>query len=661
MLPKPVLYYGKDEPLPQRIPLRAGPLTLLYENGDLRYINLGEHEIIRRIYVAIRDRNWGTVLPQFSNVSMDIADDTFQIRYDVVNRQDDIDFAWHGEIIGAADGTIRFMMDGVARATFVRNRIGFCLLHPMAVAGAAARIIQVDGRQVTSHFPQHIAPQLVIDGEIKPVLPFHEMETVAHEVTPGVWAEVQFSGEIFEMEDQRNWTDASFKTYGTPLRLPFPVEIQAGTSIQQAVTLTVRTEGDSPVTLPREVVSTSLPIAVEIPDPNLYRPLPLIGVGRASHGQPLTEAAVSGLRSLNLAHLRVDLHLSDAAFVTTLRRATEEAVALSVHLEVALHLTANAASELAALTDAVTAIRPRVARWLVFAQGEKSTTAGWVEQTRAALAEVVAAATIGAGTDVYFTELNRGRPPIEALDLVAYSINPQVHAFDNASLVETLAAQAVTATSARQFISDRLLAITPVTLLPRFNPNATGPTPDPAPGELPPEVDVRQLSLFGAGWTLGSLKYLAECGEVASVTYYETTGWRGVMERTDGSPLPDKFPSFPGGVFPLYHILADVGDFAAGEVIPTVSSDPLRVETLLLSYGERRRLLIANLTDQSQQVTLTGLAPQVGIRRLDETNAEAAMQTPEAYRNQNITLQLTEDGALTLDLLPYAVACLDKT
>ncbi len=54
--------------MPEQRVLRAGPLTMLYENGDLRYIRLGEHEIVRRLYVAVRDRNWGTVLPQFSNV-----------------------------------------------------------------------------------------------------------------------------------------------------------------------------------------------------------------------------------------------------------------------------------------------------------------------------------------------------------------------------------------------------------------------------------------------------------------------------------------------------------------------------------------------------------------------------------------------------------------
>ena len=63
MLPKNVLTYGRGAPLPERTPLRAGPLTLFYEAGDLRYVKPGDREILRRVYVAVRDRNWGTVSP----------------------------------------------------------------------------------------------------------------------------------------------------------------------------------------------------------------------------------------------------------------------------------------------------------------------------------------------------------------------------------------------------------------------------------------------------------------------------------------------------------------------------------------------------------------------------------------------------------------------
>ena len=114
-LPKKVQYYGKDEPLPEQIDLQAGPLNLFYEAGDLRYIKFGDKEIIRRVYVAVRDHNWDTVIPVLSNVQMDIADDSFRITYSVNNIQSNIDFFWQGMIVGKANGAITFSMDGEAR------------------------------------------------------------------------------------------------------------------------------------------------------------------------------------------------------------------------------------------------------------------------------------------------------------------------------------------------------------------------------------------------------------------------------------------------------------------------------------------------------------------------------------------------------------------
>ena len=92
----------------------------------------------------------------------------------------------------------------------------------------------------------------------------------------------------------------------------------------------------------------------------------------------------------------------------------------------------------------------------------------------------------------------------------------------------------------------------------RFNPNASTQEEEIKSDQLPSQVDERQMSLFGAGWTLGSLKYLCEsCPQ--SLTYYETTGWRGVMETKHSSPVSKLFNLLKGKVFPLYHVFADVG------------------------------------------------------------------------------------------------------
>jgi hypothetical protein len=629
--------------MPQRTRLQAGPLSLVFLEGDLRTIKLGDQEVLRRVYVAIRDRNWGTVPPALSNVQVDRTEDSFRISFDVENRAADIDFFWQGRISGDARGRISFGMEGTARSTFLRNRIGFCVLHPIGeCAGQPCVVEKVDGTVERGTFPQYIAPHQ----------PFFDIQAICHQVVPDAWAEVRFAGDVFEMEDQRNWTDASFKTYSTPLALPFPIEVKKGTRISQAVTLTVKGEvPEMPTAGRREGLVFSVGQAA-------CGPLPRIGLGVASHGQPLSPRELARLKALNLSHLRVDLRLAEMGSERVLGRATTEAAALGAALEVALHLSDAAAGELALLARVIEKIKPTVCTWLIFHNAERTTAAKWVDLARQFLTGYDPVAKIGAGTDAFFTELNRDRPVVEALDLVSYSLIPQVHAFDNASLVETLETQAETAKSARRFCAGLPLSISPITFKMRFNPGATGPEPEPAPGELPATVDVRQMSLFGAGWTLGSLKYVAESG-VYSVTYYETSGWHGVMEREAGAARPEGFHSIPGAVFPLYHVLADVGEFTRGEVIPSKSSDTLRVDGLALRKGDKTRVLLANLGAEPQRVRVGDLSGRVWVRLLDEGNAEDAMRSPEAFRAEKGELVRTAGGVLELELLPYGIARID--
>jgi len=638
MLPKNVLYYGIDEPLPERTVLRAGPLSMIYEAGDLRYIRFGEREILRRVYVAIRDRHWATVLPVLSNVQVRVAADSFEVTFEVENEQDEIDFFWRGTISGDAQGKIVFAMDGVARSTFWRGRIGFCILHPIReCAGRPCTVEKVDGDLEQGVFPKHISPHQ----------PFFDMRAISHEVVPGLWARVRFEGDVFEMEDQRNWTDASYKIYSTPLALPWPVEVQEGTTISQSVTLAL--EGHAPANrveiLGREIVFSVGEVSADA--------LPRIGLGVAGHGQPLGQTELVRLKALNLAHLRVDLHLSHPGYESALRRATAEANALNVPLEIALFLSDAAKDELPAFVTTLERLRPAVCAWLIFHKTERSTTEKWIRLARAHLSAYDRQAKIGGGAHAFFTELNRGRPPVQALDLVCYSLNPQVHAFDNASLVESLETQAATVENARRFCGELPLAVSPVTLKLRRRP-----APDVAQGRLPAQVDVRQMSLFAAGWTVGSLKYLSESG-VYSATYYETSGWCGVMETEAGSPLPDKFRSLPGAVFAVYHVLADVGEFAGGKIIPCRSSDTLKAEGLAVEKDGRRRILLANLGPEPLRIVARNLGGQVWLRQLNETNAQKAMLAPEAFRLQPGEALPTSTGTLELDLLPFAIARID--
>jgi hypothetical protein len=640
-----LLYDGHaTAPLAART-LNAGPLTLLYDEGDIRRVRLGAREIIRRIYFALRDRNWDTVPTVRRNERIEAGADWFRIRYEAECRQGAVAFTLAVRIDGAPDGVLTFSFEGAAQSDYLHSRTGFCLLHPVAeCAGQICRITRVDGSVVEGVFPVRIRPE-------QPVEPFSDMAALRYDVAPGVAAEIAFSGDLFEMEDQRNWTDASYKTFCTPLRLGYPRPIQQGERVCQSIV--VRITGDPSALLDPSSGSERAGALRWDGQPAVR--LPWLGLGLPAGARPLSVDAAERLAALRLDHLRVDLDLASDTWLQALETACAAAEAIDAALEVALFCPAHAPLEM--LRAAFERLRPIVTRWLVFDSDALVTTHTTVRAARAALVDYAPDAAIAGGSKADLYELNAAPPALDALDAVVFGLNPQTHAFDNLSLIETLEAQPAAVETARAVGLARPVVVSPVTLKPRFNPYATE-QPTAMPDELPAEVDSRQASLLGAGWTLASIGQLAAAG-AAAATYYETIGWRGVMEAAEGSPLPDRFPSTPGGVFPLYHVFAGLADFAGGECFLPVSSDPLRFQALLLRKNGRERLLLANLTRQPQTVSLAQWTAPAHVRILDETSVELAMTAPETFRNAaGATLAPTSAG-LVLSLPPYAVAFAD--
>lgn len=662
---------------PQRAPLdlRAGPLRAVFEpdSGFLRYVRLGEREVLRGVYAAVRDDLWGTVPNEIANLRVESGVDSFDLRFDVCCRRGVIDFAWAGRVTGSADGTIVYEFRGRAESSLLTNRTGFCVLHPIAeCAGRRCLLAHPDGRTEESRFPDAIAPHQ----------PFRDLRAIAHEVSPGLWAEVTFEGDVFETEDQRNWTDASFKTYCRPLALPFPYPVEASEEVVQRVTLRLVAVGvnepaisacDSPAE------NGEVPaIRLHIEDEAGWSAVPNLGLCATPDGGALTAREVARLRSLCLGHLRVDLDLADPTWTQTWDRAAGDAAALGVPLHGALHLGHAPEGALTELARRVASTAVQVAAWLVFRSREEAAGRDDVALVRRALGGDT---PIGVGSNVYFVQLNRRPPEPGVGDFVCYPVTPQVHAFDNMSLVETLPIQADTAVCARTLGGGRRVAVGPVTLWPRFVPLSeagqrkelgavtaqTGNAVDASEGRgrnvaLPVSVDVRQLSLFGAAWTLGSLKHLAEAG-ADWATYYETAGWRGVVEREGGCAAPHLFPSFAGAVFPLYHVLRWVGEWRDSQVVRCRSSRPLAAEGLILRRRGKTRVLLANFTDAPQRLCIDALgnAGQSSWRLLDATTLDEATRNPEAFASRPVTLLQECRESLSFDLPPHAVACGDLT
>lgn len=640
-----IAYYGSTEPLPERQEVRAGPLTVSLEGADLRYVSLDGEIVILRLYAAIRDQSWGTIAPVFSRFDLNRTERSFSLSFTaehVSEGEQGVDFVWEGSIIGSDDGTIECLMDGQARSPFWRNRIGWCVLHPMDLAGRPVEI-RSDGQWLPGEFPLLIAPHQ----------PFLDIEQMRHRTTNGGVVTVAFDGDLFETEDQRNWTDASYKTYSTPLRLPYPVQLQTGDRVRQSVTLTAQPE--------RRIGAASegaTVLSVRVGSDNGVT-LPSIGLATAGHGQPLSRRELGLFQACRLGHLHHIVDLSNSAWQKQLRQVAADAAELGSMLELEV-LTADDGQDVAALMASVLSLSAPVARIAVFPRSGVTTTDQVLVAARAFRDESGLGIPVGGGSRAYFTQLNRDTPSPALLDFVVYAVNPQVHAFDNASMVESLAAQATTVESARAITDDRPIVIGPITLLPRINPDAVSTSGQPASGGLPPTVDVRQPSLFAAGWMLGSVRHLAESG-VEALTFFETTGWRGVVERSDHELRVPAFHSWPGMAFPVYHALRDISELAGAQVLPVEVSDRLAIEANAMVNSQRFRLLIANFQPEpaTVDVTLPSLT-DVKWRSLDETTYDFAAGDPERFRHTGESLPVS-GGVVALRLRPFAVATVDGT
>ena len=599
------------------VPLRAGPLRLVFDRGALRWIRLGEREVLRGIYVAVREPGWATVPAGLEDLEMEVEPESFRLRFRARHRRGVVAFDWEGRVDGGPDGRIAFTMDGRAASTFRRNRIGFCVLHPAAeCAGRACIVETTDGDRIEQGFPALVSPHQ----------PFRNVRAILHQVTPGVEAEVRMEGETFETEDQRNWSDASFKTYGTPLHLPYPVEVADGTRIEQSVTLSLVGVTAEPVRSAAATVPGALPKKRNSAEPVVVRveateclSRPAIGLGGAGL-VALSDAEARLLLPLRLDHLRADLRLEGPGWEAALERAVANARLLGTPLDLALFVPDDARPALRDLGARASALVPTVASWLLFRAGDGVTDDALVVGAREALAPLSPSARFGGGSDAYFAELNRRRPPARLLDAVVFSVNPQVHAFDDATLVENLATLRWTAETARTFAGGASLAVSPVTLRPRVDRR---PASSQVPGERPFTDDPRQATAFAAAWTLGFLASAAEAG-VASLTFFELAGSRGVMDG--GTP------------YPVLHALADVAALPGAVVLRARPRRPERVQALALRAGPRVRVFLANVTAEPHPVRLDGVtgpvvrSPLGGREGGEEAGPEVELGPQEVIR-----------------------------
>ncbi|HZZ60094.1 MAG TPA: hypothetical protein VFE63_02840 [Roseiarcus sp.] len=624
--------------------LCCGGLAVELENGQLRYVRFGGVEVLRGIAFLVRDENWGTYAPHVESLDIQETAGSFAVSYRAVCSDARQRLAFETRITGSSDGSLVFTAAATPETDFVTNRAGFVVLHPAGLAGEKLKVTHVDGSEEETRFPKAISPSQ----------PVFNIRALAHEAAPGLWATCRMDGDAFEMEDQRNWTDASYKTYVRPLALPWGYTLAKGSRHEQSVRLSFsgHVDADSKEARSEATISLGADLSIRMPD---------LGVALPAEETETTLTAIESLRSMHPRFLVCSVDLRDGLGLARLDayRKASEAVSAPVVLEIVIPDEQDAAIALAPVAAAARKAGLNLDSVVVSSAADvKSWQPGATRPEKPAVEEIAKAARaafpgvrLGGGMLSTFTELNRKRPKPELVDYVTHTTCSIVHAADDHSVMETLETIPAIIASTRAMIGETPYRIGPSAIAARSNPYGKGLV-DNSHNERAclTDCDPRQRALFNAAWTLG---YVAACapGGLEALALGATTGPLGFIHRRVGAASP-YFDSLNGpAIYPAFHVVAGLALGGGRRLVEAHSSEPRRTAALAWRVGARVVLWLANLTAEPLTIDMRGLGrARLQASVLDGSAFEQAVASVDALDALRRPL---EEAELKLDA--YAV------
>ncbi|MEU1973001.1 hypothetical protein ABZ477_15205 [Microbacterium sp. NPDC019599] len=539
---------------------RGGHWALELRDDELADLSYDGRTVLRSIRAVVRDRDWNTAGWVVEQVAE--SDSILELVLHTAGYGAEL----RGTVrVDATDDLLVVSFDAVSTTAFETNRTGLVVLHPPQLAGAALTIAHSDGSVEESSFPQAISPH-------QPAFDIAGLAW-AHD---GLDVDVRFMGDVFEMEDQRNWTDASYKTYSRPLSLPFPYPLAPGEHVRQSIAVRVSPGVDAaPAPDPDRLV---------LSDAGTAFPALVVGASSAPDPAPAFEPLAETLL------LEVDLAAPNRH--AALGRGAASGRPLDVRLVVDPAAPETLDGFVALLADLP------VVRLGAFDPVTHVTDEPIAAALRAAVARAGLDLPLVGGARSHFTELNREQHRLaDELDGIVFSVTPLFHSLTTEQLVESVAMQRLVAEQAVAIAGGVPVHVGPVTLRPRFNDVATvrpplPPDTDLARGYGPHHADAddaRQDAVQLAAWTVASAAALAVPG-VASIAYFEESGPRGAVDSS-------------GAERPVAGALRALSRLAGGRLVSGQSPDG-RVWAVGAESSGELPVLVANLDTTARELTL---------------------------------------------------------
>ena len=626
--------YGTEQEAPAARTLSAGALGAELEAGKLRWIRVDGREALRGLAFVVRGGGWETYAPQIANLEIEEDASGFRIGYDGRIESADGILAFRADIVAEDERRLVFTVEMTPETAFTTNRTGFVALHAIeGVAGEACAVTHSDGTVEETAFPRLVMP----------LQPFFDIAAMRHEVAPGVWLTCRFEGaDPWETEDQRNWTDASYKTYYRPLALPYPYTLAAGETLRQTATLTVEGRTAAPAAARAGATAGSGDGAVEIAlGGETGTQMPEIGLGVAASERDRLDHGLDLVRGLGAGHLVCEFDpRAHGAETLTAYRDLSKALNAEVVLEITVPCARPVADELEAAAEvagrarlAPVAIVPEQLRLLSFTL-EKIAALGIpdFDEVYGAARAAFPGVRLGGGVFTSFTELNRNCAESGLFDFLTHSTTAVVHEPDDRSVMETLQTLPDIVASAKALAGGKPYRIAPSAIGMRSNPYGPGVHENGDNGRHSfNRQDPRHRALLGAAFTLGYAARVAPLG-LEALALGAPSGALGMVYRRTEHPQP-WFDDLDGpAVPPLYHIVAALAAAKGAAIHSVTSGDPARVLGLAYAHGAGTLLWLANLTPAPQTAAVSGVAAGTAtVGRLDSGNFVEAATDPAGF------------------------------
>ena len=575
-----------------------GGFTLDLAREAIRNIRYEGVQIIDLLYTAIRPSDWSTLKSDEYAADLKISGNDYEI---TITESFTSALVATTKVILSAGNTFSVEYELKGLAEYSVNRWGICFCLDTADWMGASVLSSGNSYSLL----RDISPQRVVDGFVQGLFPeSHEMQFIAADQR---YLKVASNGKVLEAEDQRNWTDNTYKIYSGSLKESRPFTSSPGSSWKQKVNFEVgvpkQNSADPTKILVREIEA-----------------LPSIGLQFNSDPLLTPDDLEKALVLLEIDHLRVN-----AESLTPQKIATTASNGLI--LETAL-LSSNQNEILKAEVVQLSERVPAGSRLLIQREGREV-----VEATD--LPKNESLNTYIPGTDAYLVDLHREK--FEFTNSVSYSITPTVHSTDTETIFKTLSTQKESIEFAQKYLAPQVF-LSPITFSTRGNPE-TGHSRDQRINFADLDSAMHIRTIEGAAWTLGSIHAVASAGAFSG-SWHELFGEHGIIYSQSGAI---KFS-------PVFHAISALGAHHAHQITIATSLDNSWVA---FENRETKTILVASLRPWTLEITAKVLAGYKSMQSLRGEDCEKASQIMDWWSFAEAT-PISADFPLTLT--PFEIA-----